>query len=175
MKMRTSNIALPQPMTLPGMAGQGVTNNYVRDEPLPYRLGGDELAVVRRELTDFFGKYLFWGGNGSGFPRWSEDPRALIEVAWYLARWHAYVLPGQGRWLTFKEIASLLCRSLHVDMPANIYDVVARRRRRGHSVIDYLAKVRREARVSYDTLCLEWHPQLQFPMLRGADYKYYFD
>ena len=136
---------------------------------------GEELRRTRREMAEFFGQYLYRPDDGTGFPEWAEEPSELIEVAWYLAHWQVYLLPGARKAMCFREIAERLCRAFHVPMPADIYSVASRRRARHVSVVDYYAKVRREAHVTYDTLCLMWYRPMQWPWLRGADYKYYFN
>lgn len=112
-----------------------------------------EYAENKARMVAFFQRMMNLSPRGDGFPRWQDSADQLIENAYQLWQWRVFTDKSTGRPMTFREIATRLCRNLHVRMPANIY-AVARysRSTRRLPVVEYFAMLWREARLSPEIL-----------------------
>lgn len=122
-----------------------------------------EYAENKARMVAFFQRMMNLSPRGDGFPRWQDSADQLIENAYQLWQWRVFTDKSTGRPMTFREIATRLCRNLHVRMPANIY-AVARysRSTRRLPVVEYFAMLWREARLSPEIL-VTWEEPITLP------------
>lgn len=128
-----------------------------------------EYAENKARMVAFFQRMMNLSPRGDGFPRWQDSADQLIENAYQLWQWRVFTDKSTGRPMTFREIATRLCRNLHVRMPANIY-AVARysRSTRRLPVVEYFAMLWREARLSPEIL-VTWDEPITLP--KPASYR----
>lgn len=122
-----------------------------------------EYAENKARMVAFFQRMMNLSPRCDGFPRWQDSADQLIENAYQLWQWRVFTDKSTGRPMTFREIATRLCRNLHVRMPANIY-AVARysRSTRRLPVVEYFAMLWREARLSPEIL-VTWEEPITLP------------
>lgn len=129
-------------------------------------VSGEELEQMKLRMREFFGAAMAMEDLGTGFPRWNSRPTRLVEVAWVLCQWQVFT-DEEGRPLSFKTLARLLCEKLHTRQLANIYDVGYRCRLPGHRcIVDNFATDLREGGIGLGAN-LYWSEPLQFPPLRS--------
>lgn len=136
-------------------------------------VSGQERYETKERMTRFFNRMISMDYSDSGFPRWNDSVRQLMENAWVLSKWRAVPDPSTGRPMTLQHIAERLCRNLHVRLPANVSAVAHQSLRSGRmSVVDYYAMLWRENRTDVDAFVL-WYEPPQFPKIRS--YRGVFD
>lgn len=133
---------------------------------------GREREHVKEMMICVFMALIERGDDGSGFPIWGESRSKLMEVAYALAKWGIVIHHPTGGPASMREIAGMLCRSLHCSVPRNIYNPIYLMRKRKRCVVDYYAKLWREGRVTPASSLL-WAEPVYFPKIHN--YKEAFD
>lgn len=125
------------------------------------------LDSMMERMSQFFGKIIDLGDDGSGFPRWGQSAGELMEVCWLLYYRQTLVHHPDGRPMTMRQIAEALCRNLHCPMPYNIYALASRRRRAGRKpVVCLYSRLWRENHTGLDSLLL-WSEPVRFDPIRS--------
>lgn len=134
---------------------------------------GEERRHTLEMMVQVFTALIEHDDHGSGFPIWGESMAKLMEVAYVLAKLRIFIhFPG-GTPATMKEIAEWLCKALHCEVPANIYEAPSRTKKRGRrTIVDYYAMLWRENE-STPASSLLWAKPIQFPRLKS--YRHVFD
>lgn len=135
-------------------------------------VGGKERKEVIDMMVQVFSCLISRGDDGTGFPIWGESKAKLMELAYVLAKLRIFIHHPTGKPATTKDIAEWLCRSLHCEVPRNIYQPAARMRQRQKSIVDYYAMLWRENRTT-PAVSLLWARPIVFPKIQN--YREAFD
>lgn len=133
---------------------------------------GSEREYVKEMLINVFTTLVDSADDGSGFPIWGESRAKLMELAYTFSKWRIFIHHPTGTPASMREIAEMLCKALHCEVPRNIYRPVERMKKRNRCVVDYYAKLWRENRTSPSSSLL-WSRPVQFPKIHN--YRVAFD
>lgn len=150
-------------------------NEVTKDERCGVKtvVSGEEFLATKRRMVRVFTGVVMYGYREGRFPHWGDSVRQLIENAWVLWKWRAITDPETGRPFLLHKLAEVLCRNLHVRMPANVSSVAHESlHSRRKSVVDYYAMLWRESGTDA-SIFIEWQERIKFPKI--VSYRGLFD